>query len=70
MHKYWARIFPNMQRKVNEHGAMTIAEIRTAVKAVWSKDITPGHLTAVAERAPRNMATFLRLKGSNCYIEK
>ena len=61
-------VCPFMERWMNESGAETADEIRTAVKAA-TKKITPAMCRKMMLRVRKNMQKVIALKGGNFYDE-
>lgn len=63
-----AFVFPAMERECNKRGALTKAEIRVAVNAVWKK-VTVAECKKAQERVIKNMKQPISMKGGNFYKE-
>ena len=63
-----AFVFPAMERECNKKGALTKAEIRTAVADTWRK-VTVAECKEAHKRVIKNMKKSIELEGGNFYKE-
>ena len=63
-----AGICPNVERFVENSGAVTVEEIRAAVKDAW-KAITDEMVVKISKKVRQNMLKVIALKGGNFYHE-
>ena len=66
-----ASVFPSLERLCNASGAVTHAQIKDAVKAIW-KQVTPSEMERAVEKVKRNMkasADITNGRGGDFYKE-
>ena len=66
-----ASVFPSLERLCNASGAVTHAQIKDAVKAIW-KQVTPREMEKAVRRVKKNMNASMSIEqapGGNFYTE-
>ena len=63
-----ASVFPTLEKRCNEKGAVTHEDIKKAVKDIWTL-VTPDTMEKAVRKVKKNMQKSVKLAGGNYYYD-